>query len=118
MLIRGLMLALSLLFLNCVPSAWADITRGCRASLVVATSSNNFMNLGTIEARASCKNKAHANDCRANARTRLDTCRRAIWSGRHTNAIPDACRTLFDGSSRPGARLQWNGIYVMPNPIA
>ncbi len=99
--------------------AKADITRSCSASLDVYISDNQpnpGMNLATIEGRGSCKNKFNADDCRQRARAEIDRCRADLWAGRHSNAIPASCNTLVEGSSRSGAKLQYDGIYLIEQP--
>jgi hypothetical protein len=102
-----------------VAPAAADITRGCSASLdvyVVDGSLSSADQLGTIEGRGGCSNKAHANDCRARARAEIDRCRNDLWNGRQVNAIPASCRSIVQGSSRSGAKLSYDGILVYSEP--
>lgn len=100
-------------------SAQADITRGCTASLevfVVDNKPNPAMGLASIEGRGSCDNKLHANECRARARREIDRCRADLWAGRHANAIPASCRSVVEGSSRSGAKLEYDGIFIIAQP--
>jgi hypothetical protein len=109
---RSLLVAL----LACSFPAMADITRGCSATVgvyVMDKRPNPYALLGTIEARAGCKNKLHADDCRRLARAQIDRCITELWAGRNDNRLPSACDSLASGSSRPGARLQYEGILVI-----
>lgn len=97
----------------------ADITRSCSASLdvyVLDKKPNAYMNLASIEGRGSCDNKLRANDCRERARREIDRCRNDLWAGRHSNGIPASCDSLVDGSSRAGAKLQYDGIFLIAQP--
>ena len=99
--------------------ALADITRGCSASVgvfVMDKKADPYTILGTIEARAGCKNKLHADDCRQLARAQIDRCIADLWTGRNENALPGSCNSLASGSSRAGARLQYDGILVIQEP--
>lgn len=97
----------------------ADIERSCSASVFVTApngaQTKNFL-LGDILGRGSCKNKAHANDCRERAREQVDKCIAAMWRDRHVNAIAPECKSLVSNSSRSGARLSWDGIMVISQP--
>lgn len=107
------------LLLGTAPPLMADITRGCEATFrveIVGGSSSEFQNLGSIEGRGGCQNKAHANDCRARARAEIDRCIAAMWRDRHKNAIAPECKTLVSNSSRSGAELSWNGISAIAEP--
>lgn len=114
-----LLQALSLLVIATSGAAQAEITRGCSASVDVYVSDNKpnpWTNLATIEGRGSCKNKLNANDCRQRARAEIDRCRADMWAGRHSNAIPASCNNLVEGSSRSGAKLQYDGIFLIEQP--
>ena len=110
--------AAAALALSAVPAA-ADITRGCGASVDVAVISPGPLsveNLGEIEGRGSCKNKANANDCRERARAALLKCRNDMWANRHANSIPSSCNSLVSGSGRSGAKLTYAGIAPISEP--
>lgn len=95
--------------------AQADITRSCSASVgvyVLDNKPNAYMGLATIQGRGSCNNKLHANECRERARREIDRCRADLWAGRHANSIPASCNSIVDGSSRAGARLAYDGIFI------
>jgi len=116
---RRLMLAFAALLVLGAAPARADITRGCSASLDVFVMDGKpkaAYGLGSIEGRGGCKNKAHANDCRARARAEIDRCRADLWKGRQVNAIPGSCNNLVQGSGRSGAKLQYDGIYTIAEP--
>lgn len=115
---RCLQAACLLLALAASQPAVAEITRSCTASVIVATFDKPLAlkTLATIDAQGSCKNKLHANDCRERARRELDRCRADMWAGRHTNAVPASCNNLVAGSSRGGAKLQYEGIMVIDEP--
>ena len=102
--------------LACSFPALADITRGCSASVgvyVMDKKADPYTILGTIQARAGCKNKIHADDCRRLARGQIDRCIADLWTGRNENRIPDSCNSLVSGSSRAGAKLEYDGILII-----
>jgi len=110
---------LPMLLLACSFPALADITRGCSASVgvfVMDKKADPYTILGTIQARAGCKNKIHADDCRRLARAQIDRCIVDLWNGRNDNALPVSCNSLAEGSSRPGARLEYDGILIIKEP--
>lgn len=95
-----------------VSNAKADISRSCDASVAIMVLDNNpnaYRILGSIEGRASCKN-LQPNVCRSQARAQINVCLQSVWDNRHADLIPSACKTLANGSSRPGARLDYDGI--------
>ena len=97
----------------------ADITRGCTASVgvyVMDKKADPYTILGNIQARAGCKNKLHADDCRKLARQQIDRCIVDLWNGRNENALPASCNSLAEGSSRAGARLEYDGILIIKEP--
>ena len=105
--------------LVCSLPVLADITRGCSASVgvyVMDKKADPYTILGTIQARAGCKNKIHADDCRRLARQQIDRCIADLWTGRNQNARPASCNSLVAGSSRAGARLEYEGILVIKEP--
>lgn len=113
------LLSLAACLLALALPAQADITRSCSASLdvyVLDKKPNAYMNLATIEGRGSCSNKLHANECREQARREIDRCRGDLWAGRHANGIPASCDSLVEGSSRAGAKLQYDGIFLIAQP--
>jgi hypothetical protein len=99
--------------------ASADISRSCRANVVVTVIDNKLdktESLADIEGRGSCSGKHKANECRSRARGALNTCLKDLWAGRQSNAIPASCKNMVEGSSRTGARLQYQGIVIIAEP--
>ena len=97
----------------------ADITRSCSASVdvyVLDKQPTASMNRATIHGRGSCDSTLHANECRERARREIDRCRSDLWAGRHANGIPASCDSLVEGSSRAGAKLQYDGIFLIAQP--
>lgn len=100
-------------------SAQAKITRSCGVSLGVYVrdgNSNNAYGLGDILGQGSCKNKMSANTCRQIARSQINQCLAEFWKYRNVNMIPAKCRNLVGGSSRPGARLTYQGVMPIAKP--
>lgn len=110
------------LILSAIMWVWpasADITRTCKASIDVYVNNNGpnwSVSLGEVIGQGSCSGKLKANECRSRARSALDACLRDLWAGRQVNAIPASCRSLVAGSSRSGARLQYDGITTIAEP--
>jgi hypothetical protein len=105
------------LLLGSAPPLLADITRGCSAGFqILIADGSTFADLGSIEGRGSCRNKAQANECRQRARGEIDRCIAGLWRDRQKNAIAPECNSLVSGSSRSGAKLTWSGIYLIAEP--
>jgi len=101
------------MILASAPPLFADIMRGCSASLYVRAS-GEAMTLASIEGRGVCKNKVQANDCRVSAHKKIEICLKALWRVRQQNAMPFECSSI--GGSREGAKLTWQGIYPIGEP--
>ena len=85
-------------------TASADISRGCKAEVVVRVGIKSTP-VAEIEGRGTCKNRFHADDCRHRARDAITTCMQDIWYKRGVNALPASC-TISTGS-RPFAVWSW-----------
>lgn len=72
--------------------------RGCRGEISIRDA-GHFESVWQFEGRGSCKNRAHANDCRRAARGAIEGCAREAWLTRWDRRMPYACRPL-SGSSR------------------
>lgn len=119
MIVHRIAVAASVALLLFVSPAWADTTRGCSASVFFGMTGDGptrFEDLASIEGRGACKNKNHANDCRAQARAQIDKCLSDLWNGRDQNAIPGSCKSLLSSSGRSGARLEYIGVYRIAEP--
>jgi hypothetical protein len=95
------------------PPLYAEIMRGCSASLYVKAS-GAVMTLASIEGRGVCKNKVQANDCRVSAHKKIEICLKSLWRVRQKNEMPFECSSI--GGSREGAKLTWDGIYPIAEP--
>jgi hypothetical protein len=93
-----------------IARAHAEISRGCTATISVGLvgQASTYLPIAEIEGRGTCKNSAHANDCRRRARAAIDDCRNALWNGRQGDTLPAACRTLSAG--RQGARVIYREV--------
>ncbi len=111
-----IVLFIAAIFFSFTGVSQAEITRSCRASLNIFVADgkpNAYYNLANVEGRGSCSN-LRPNQCRERARGQVNQCLSASWSNRHQDSIPGTCKTLVGGSSRSGAKLQYQGIF----PIA
>lgn len=78
--------------------AGATEWRGCRAAIDVRDG-GDMSTIWQFEGRGSCKNRAHANDCRRAARAAIEGCVREAWRTRWDRRLPPACLTAT-GTSR------------------
>ena len=78
--------------------AGATEWRGCRGAIDVR-GSGDVRTIWEFEGRGSCKNRAHANDCRRAARGAIEACAREAWRTRWDRRLPAACHPL-SGTSR------------------
>lgn len=85
-------------------TAAADISRGCKAEVVVHVDPKKTV-IAEIEGRGTCKNRFHADDCRHRARDAITTCMQDLWYRRGANALPASC-TISTGP-RPFAVFRW-----------
>jgi hypothetical protein len=83
---------------------------------VIDNKPNATEELADIEGRGSCSGKLKANECRSRARSAINACLQDVWAGRQVNAIPGSCNNLLAGSSRTGAKLQYEGIAIIAEP--
>ncbi len=98
-------------------TASADIARHCQASvefLIKDQGPNRFIPIASITGRGTCANAIQADKCRERARAALNSCISAMWANRHNNLIPAACNSILEGSSRSGAKLNYQGIIPIP----
>jgi len=72
--------------------------RGCRGEIVIQ-GDNDYRTIWQFEGRGSCKNRAHANDCRRAAKGAIEACVFDAWRARWERRLPNSCRPL-SGSSR------------------
>jgi hypothetical protein len=68
--------------------------RGCRGEIGIHDDRHNFVSLWQFEGRGSCKNRAHANDCRRAARGAIVACAQEAWRTRWDRRLPDVCRPV------------------------
>jgi hypothetical protein len=95
---------LALWFVVAPTGATATETRSCSGTLAAGTS------IAKINGEGTCKNKAHANDCRANARNAIVACAKALYADRGSDAkLPAAC---LGGRGAKTAVLQWNQVIL------
>jgi hypothetical protein len=66
--------------------------------------------IAKINGEGTCKNKAHANDCRAHAHRAIVKCAKELFLARD-NVIPNSCK---GGRGVETAVLQWNQIILIP----
>lgn len=78
--------------------AHATEWRGCRGTIDLREP-GAIHTIWEFEGRGSCRNRAHANDCRRAARGAIETCVREAWRTRWDRRLPDACRPV-PGSNR------------------
>ena len=72
--------------------AFADITRGCNAELVVSVNGSGHDLTYTYRAEVNAQNRAWANRAREKARENILSCFRAHWDMRMSDASPSWCR--------------------------
>ncbi|HPD90951.1 MAG: hypothetical protein H6900_06085 [Rhodobacter sp.] len=104
------LLLLGLFALALGSPARADITRGCRASIMVMGPeiTANLQRLIEMDASGTCR-RTQPNQCRLRAHQTLRACIGALWVGRGNHAIPAACQTGMGGSGRMNW-TRWVGI--------
>jgi len=102
---RWLICILALWFVVGPTGAAAEV-RSCSGDIKAA----DGVVVAKINGQGTCKNKAHANDCRAHAREAIEECAKALWIVRNPGTeLPAACR------GRRGERsavLHWNQIIL------
>lgn len=106
-------------FVGLAQAATADITRGCSGTVnveILDGNANNYVLIGKVEGKGSCKNSLQANECRRKARSEINHCYLDMWQNRQNNSIPPRCRSLLSGSSRSGAKLAYEGIMPISQP--
>lgn len=109
---KNFLLLVSLFTFLGANSAKADISRSCQANVAIMVRDNKpnaYYTLAEIEGRASCKN-LQPNTCRSLARGQINNCLNSLWGSRHSNLVPQSCKSLVSGSSRAGAKLDYLGI--------
>jgi len=75
--------------------------RGCSASIEIVADGKRAT-LWELEGRGSCRNRAHANDCRRAARDAIANCVRGAWRDRWERKLPGECAPGSEsGSTRP-----------------
>ncbi len=79
------------------PSA-AREWRGCKASIAILADGRRST-LWEFEGRGSCRNRAHANDCRRAARDAIANCVRGAWRDRWDRKLPGECATGNESAS-------------------
>ncbi len=81
--------------------------RGCSAAIQIIAD-GKLSTLWQFEGRGSCRNRAHANDCRRAARDAIANCVRTAWDERWNRKLPGQCAPGSEsGSNRPFVK----GIY-------
>lgn len=112
MLIRALPLVGLLALSAIAQTAFADVSRICRANISARAGGKNVL-IANIEGKGFCKNKFHADDCRTRARKSIEACLGALWPAHMSDQPPQECRAATGG--RPSANLVYDGIYLIPH---
>jgi hypothetical protein len=98
---RWLIAILALWFVFGPTGASAEIVRSC---------SGQVFGIATIGGEGTCKNKAHANDCRKHAHDAILDCAKALYAARASGTkLPAACR---GGGGAKRAVLHWDQIIL------
>lgn len=85
-------------------TAFADISRGCSAALLIHSGNAPSPAVATLDGRGFCS-RLHPNQCRERARDAIKTCVRDLWAQRTQNALPSSC--IISSGGRPFAKLSW-----------
>lgn len=85
--------------------ATAGIVRSCSGTLW-----GPVRDIATINGEGTCKNKAHANDCRKQAQDAILACAKALYAARTSGTkVPAACK---GGGGAKSAVLHWDQVIL------